>query len=198
MITTHRSDITAKEAAASSLVEEDAGINRNSGRREVVWNNLYVPEKEPEWDVDSFDGREYESDPEDREFFNDEDRYQKHRQSRIEALKNKGFLPDEAYGIYTFCNLQSQTAALASSRELVTDLASLCVKKYNEDKGMTLEVDSVVRATVSRGGRWKFYLTLMAREYHNGPLVEYQAKVMWYIGNSKPPFPIFCRPSPKL
>lgn len=89
MITTHRSDITAKEAAASSLVEEDAGINRNSGRREVVWNNLYVPEKEPEWDVDSFDGREYESDPEDREFFNDEDRYQKHRQSRIEALKNK-------------------------------------------------------------------------------------------------------------
>lgn len=60
-----------------------------------------------------------------------------------------------------------------------------------------MEFVSVVRANMSGGGRWKLYITFMAREYPNGPLVEYQAKAMDFAGESQPPLPILCRPAPK-
>jgi len=49
----------------------------------------YVPEPEPEWDVDSYDGREYETDPEDRQFFSDEDSYQEFRTRKRQAIESK-------------------------------------------------------------------------------------------------------------
>lgn len=64
-------------------------------------------------------------------------------------------------------------------------------------QGKTLELVNVLRATESGGSKWKLYITFMAREYHEGPLVEYQAKVIKFLGDLKPPFPILCRPSPK-
>ena len=61
-----------------------------------------------------------------------------------------------------------------------------------------MELVEIVRVIELGGATWNSYITFMAREYPNGPLVEYQAKVMSYVGQEKPPFPILCRPSPKL
>ncbi|KAF2611461.1 hypothetical protein F2Q70_00007529 [Brassica cretica] len=80
-----------------------------------------------------------------------------------------------------------------TSREYFADIASLCVKKLNEEKGTTVECVSIVRGNLKVGGGWKLYITFIAREYPNGPHVEYQAKAMDFGG--KPPFPILCRPA---
>ncbi|EFH50072.1 hypothetical protein ARALYDRAFT_488575 [Arabidopsis lyrata subsp. lyrata] len=148
---------TAEQASAtdmvnSSLMEEHKVEEEGS---DIDRRYKYVLGPEPEWDLDSYDGREYESDPEDRQFFSDEDDYQEFR-------IRKPFL------------------------------------KLNDEKGNTVELVEIVRAIDAGGARWNSYITFMAREYSNGPLVEYQAKVMNYAGNEKPPFPILCRPSPKL
>ncbi|EOA21940.1 hypothetical protein CARUB_v10002434mg [Capsella rubella] len=134
-----------------------------------------VPDEEPEWDVDSYDGREYQSDPEDRKYFSDEDEYNEYRLDQRQKWESKGFIPDFANGIHNFGNLDEPAGKNRTINEELTELASVCVKKLNEDK---------------------VYITFMAREYENGPLVEYQAKVMRYAAHRKPPFPILCRPSP--
>jgi len=60
-----------------------------------------------------------------------------------------------------------------------------------------VEFVSFVRATTTGGGAsWKVYITFMAREYPNGPLMEYQAKAMDFVGD-RSPVPILCRPAPK-
>uniref|UniRef100_A0A0D2ZY31 Uncharacterized protein n=1 Tax=Brassica oleracea var. oleracea TaxID=109376 RepID=A0A0D2ZY31_BRAOL len=64
-----------------------------------------------------------------------------------------------------------------TTREYLTDIASLCVKKLNEEK---------------------LYITFMAREYPDGSLVEYQAKAMDFAGGVEPPFSILCRPAPTM
>ncbi|EOA21449.1 hypothetical protein CARUB_v10001832mg [Capsella rubella] len=155
-------------------------------------------EPEPEWDVDSFDGREYESDPEIRGSFANENAYLEYREYRIQALKNPGFLPDPFNFIGAIQDLDEPAFSNMTYREYLADLASLCVKKLNDYKGNTVEFVSIVRATTNGGGpRWNLYITFMAREYPNGPLVEYQAKAMNFAGQSRPPFPILCRPAPK-
>ncbi|EOA19671.1 hypothetical protein CARUB_v10003324mg [Capsella rubella] len=154
-------------------------------------------EPEPEWDVDSFDGREYESDPEIRGSFASENAYMDYREYSIQALKNRGFLPDPLNFIGNVHDLDGPGCRNMTNREYLTDLASLCVKKLNDYKGITVEFVSIVRATLTAGSRWKMYITFMAREYPNGPLIEYQAKAMDFAGRSRPPFPILCRPSPK-
>ncbi|KAF2613943.1 hypothetical protein F2Q70_00007531 [Brassica cretica] len=62
-----------------------------------------------------------------------------------------------------------------------------------KNKGTTVKFLSIVRGNLKVGGGWKLYINFMAREYPNGPLVEYQAKAMDFGG--KPPFPILCRPA---
>ncbi|XP_010438435.1 PREDICTED: uncharacterized protein LOC104722029 [Camelina sativa] len=79
----------------------------------------------------------------------------------------------------------------------LTDLASLCINKLNEDKGTCVKLVEIVGATVSGGFRMKVYITFMAREDENGPLVEYQAKALRYCAHRQPSVPILCRPSPK-
>ncbi|AED92385.1 putative protein [Arabidopsis thaliana] len=158
----------------------------------------YVPEPEPEWDVDSYDGREYETDPEDRQFFSDEDSYQEFRTRKRQAIESKGFLPEPLSGTYPIQDLEEVAYRNMTARELNTDLANLCVKKLNDEKGTTVELVEIVRVIELGGATWNSYITFMAREYPNGPLVEYHAKVMSYVGQEKPPFPILCRPSPKL
>ncbi|CAA7033062.1 unnamed protein product [Microthlaspi erraticum] len=173
---------TRDEEEAARVEEEDDGSDSDSDY--VVENHLRfkrVPEKEPQWDVDSYDGRDYESDPEYHNFYPDEDDYKEFRRLRIETLACKGFSPDYLLGIYPFGCLDYPLGNNRTNRDLLTELASLCVKKLNEDKGKAVELDSIVSATVSGGARWKIYITFMAREYQNGPLVEYQAKVMRYF-----------------
>ena len=60
---------------------------------------------------------------------------------------------------------------------------------------MSVEVVSIVRGNLKPGGGWKLYITFMAREYPDGPIVEYQAKAVDYAGHKIPPFPILCRPA---
>jgi len=61
-----------------------------------------------------------------------------------------------------------------------------------------VEVVSIVRGNLKPGGGYKLYITFMAREYPDGPLVEYQAKAMDFAGGRKPPFPILCRPASSI
>ncbi|KAL0888873.1 hypothetical protein Bca101_012856 [Brassica carinata] len=149
---------------------------------EEIYSDTHVPELgcKPQWDVDSYDGREYESDPEDSKLFSDEEEYEQYRLERRRA----------------FDNLEALVYDNVTNRELMTDLANLCVKKLNETKEKTVELVDIVRVIVLGGGTRKAYITFMARESLNGPLVEYQAKVVTYAKNLKPPFPIICRPSP--
>lgn len=50
---------------------------------------------------------------------------------------------------------------------------------------------SIVRGNLKPGDGWKLYITFMARESPDGPLIEYQAKALDFGG--KPPLPILCR-----
>lgn len=68
---------------------------------EKIYSDTHVPELgcKPQWDVDSYDGREYESDPEDRKLFSDDEEYEKYRRERRRAFDSKVidcfiFLPD--------------------------------------------------------------------------------------------------------
>ncbi|CAL9230612.1 unnamed protein product [Arabidopsis halleri] len=199
------SPLTKKTKVEEEEDKEDDGDTEDDGDYDsddgyTVFRGMrfkYVPEKEPEWDVDSYDGRECESDPEDRKHFTSEDMYNEYRLDKREIFESKGFIPDYANGIYPFGDLEASAGENRTNRDELTHLASLCFKKLNEYKGKCVELVSIERATVSGGARWKIYITCMAREYENGPLVEYQAKVMRYAGNYEPPFPILCRPSPK-
>ncbi|XP_019097863.1 PREDICTED: uncharacterized protein LOC104770002 [Camelina sativa] len=154
-----------------------------------------VEETEPEWDVDSFDGREYESDAEIRDSFANENDYMEYREERIQALEDRGFLPDPFNYIGAIQNLDGPAYGNMTNREYLAGLASMCVKKLNEVKGKTVEFDSIVRATRNAGGA-SWTISFMAREYPSGPLLEYQAKAMNFVGQSRDPVPILCRPAP--
>ncbi|EOA19677.1 hypothetical protein CARUB_v10003329mg [Capsella rubella] len=154
----------------------------------------YVSEREPEWDVDSFDGREFKINPRIRKMYPNQELYDKYYNNRLKAFESKGFLPDPLSGIYNL-HIEKQNGEM----DLIADLANVCIKNFNESKEKTLELVNVVRVNVSGLAKWKLYITFMAREYPDGPLVEYQAKVLHFITEPELlPFPILCRPSPKL
>ncbi|CAA7051538.1 unnamed protein product [Microthlaspi erraticum] len=187
------------------MVYSDSSMDSLAADEEEEGHNvrhMYVSrlDSEPEWDVDSYDGREYESDPEVRELFSDDEEYQEYSRSKREAFESKGFVCDPLSRNYPIKDEHMEILVVSENvtvRQLMTDLANLCVKKFNEEKGKTVELVEIVRVIVTGGGTRKAYITFMARESLNGPLVEYQAKVVTYAGNWKPPFPIFCRPTPK-
>ncbi|XP_010453892.1 PREDICTED: uncharacterized protein LOC104735745 [Camelina sativa] len=182
---------------SESETESESEGEVEDGREYRGLEDVEEPEPEPEWDVDSFDGREYESDREIRDSFANENDYMEYRQERIQALEDRGFLPDPFNFIGAIQNLDGPAYGNMTNREYLAGLASMCVKKLNEVKGKTVEFDSIVRATTNAGGAsWKLYITFMAREYPSGPLVEYQAKAMNFVGQSRDPVPILCRPAP--
>ncbi|EOA21586.1 hypothetical protein CARUB_v10001998mg [Capsella rubella] len=63
-----------------------------------------------------------------------------------------------------------------------------------ESKVCSVEFVEVVRGNFHGGPRSKSYITFMAREKPDGPLVEYQAKSMLTLDGNV--HPILCRPSP--
>ncbi|XP_018475800.1 uncharacterized protein LOC108847110 [Raphanus sativus] len=158
-------------------------------------NYLNFPEPEPEWDKDSFDGYEF-YDPEDRKSFSDDEEYKVFRDFKIQAWKNRGFYEQDPFrSIFPLTDLEEPWIDM-TTREYLESIASLCVKKLNEEKNKTVELVSIVRGNMKVGDGWKLYITFMAREHPDGPLMEYQAKAMDF--GAKPPFPILCRPaSPK-
>ncbi|KAG2333776.1 hypothetical protein Bca52824_004956 [Brassica carinata] len=157
-------------------------------------NYLNMPEPEPEWDKDSFDGYEYECyDPEDRKSFSDEEEYKVFRDFKIQAWKNRGFFEEDPFrSIFPLTDLEEPWVDM-TTREYLEYIASLCVKKLNEEKNATVEFVSIVRGNMKVGDGWKLYITFMAREHPDGLPMEYQAKAMDFGG--KPPFPILCRPA---
>ncbi|KAG7602543.1 hypothetical protein AtNW77_Chr5g0101111 [Arabidopsis thaliana] len=227
MTTNRSSDLTEKQASETDFLaydkekfnfkfspnrvdEEDDGdteteseseSEREVGDGSVTCGDYKViedlPKPDPEWDVDSFDGLEYESDPELRARFANDNAYMEYREVRIQALENRGFLPDPFNFIDAIQNLDGPAYDNMTNREYLAGRASSCVKKLNDLKAKTVEFVSIVRATTTGGGAsWKVYITFMAREYPNGPLMEYQAKAMDFVGD-RSPVPILCRPAPK-
>ncbi|KAG2333775.1 hypothetical protein Bca52824_004955 [Brassica carinata] len=155
----------------------------------INYSNMIEPE--PEWDKDSYDGYELEFDADGRKGFSSDKAYSEFREYKTKCFENRIHLP---HYIRDLDDLWTTT----TNRQYLTDIASLCVKKLNEEKGTSVEVVSIVRGNLKVGGGWKLYITFMAREHPNGPLVEYQAKAMDFAGHRKPPFPILCRPASSI
>ncbi|XP_024011579.1 uncharacterized protein LOC18017914 [Eutrema salsugineum] len=174
----------------SDSSSDDSFISVGDMGTEEEWRAYRYYSKEPEWDVDSFDGREFIINPRIRKLYETQELYDEYYRKRLQAFESKGFIPDHSNGIYEVY-LEDPVRI-----EHLTELVNVCVKKFNETKGKTLELVNILRATERGYGNVKFYITFMAREYQNGPLVEYQAKAIKF-GNNRPPFPILCRPSPK-
>ncbi|EOA21965.1 hypothetical protein CARUB_v10002464mg [Capsella rubella] len=147
----------------------------------------------PEWDVDSFDDVEYYSSA-DPSLSSGEEL----SSVEVEALKNynivkrqvidsKGFYVDpELRLIYRFKGI----------KHVSLDRHALWGKNFREYWGemvCNVEFVEVVRGNYRGGPRAKSYITFMARETPNGPLVEYQAKCMVTLDGIT--HPILCRPS---
>ncbi|CAA7022782.1 unnamed protein product [Microthlaspi erraticum] len=156
----------------------------------------YFPDREPEWGYDSFEGQELKIHPLVRKTYQTQELYDQYYEKRRLAFESKGFLSDPTRAIYDVY-MEGSMRGHNSARDWVAYLANLCVQKYNETEGKTVELVNVVRATHIGLGKWKMYITFMAREHYDGPLVEYQAKVIYDFAEVDPPFPILCRPSPK-
>ncbi|CAH8271356.1 unnamed protein product [Arabidopsis lyrata] len=198
-----KDSLALEEDANSSLIkkqkidEEGDDSSSDSDGSDSEWAGYnWLPETEPEWDVDSFDGHEFKINPRVRKMYgSNQQLYDEYYNDRLEAFNSKGFLPDHLNGIYNVY-LDEKMNGYNTTRDFMAKLANVCVKKHNETKKKTLELVNVVRATERGAAAWRFYITFMAREYRDGPLVEYQAKVIKFLGQ-KDPFPVLCRPSPK-
>ncbi|XP_010486037.1 PREDICTED: 30 kDa salivary gland allergen Aed a 3-like [Camelina sativa] len=157
--------------------------------------------KVPEWDVDSFDGLEYDS-SEYKDEFPDEEDEKEWRRFKRQLIENKGFYVDpELWSMYNYSdykvvpNLDLDAGFDQTYGEYFAEMACLCLKKYNKDKGSNVEFVEVVRGIFTAGSRSKSYITFMAKEKPDGPLVEYQAKV-WSTVIQNENYPILCRPAP--
>ncbi|VYS61736.1 unnamed protein product [Arabidopsis thaliana] len=150
-----------------------------------------------EWDVDSFDGLEDYSSPEvlfssDEEPFSEEV-VQHYCLFKRQMIESKGFYGDPALKPFDHyigikpMGLQRYKTETISSQYALTDkdfraywedMVYVCLQKLNQDKESNVELVEIVRGYYRAGPRSKSYITFMAREKPDGPLVEYQAKCM--------------------
>ncbi|CAL9219740.1 unnamed protein product [Arabidopsis halleri] len=94
---------------------------------------------EPEWDVDSFDGLEYDSAQEEDELPNEEDE-QNWRRFKRQLIESKGFYVEpELMPMYNYSrfkpvdDLERSAGHGQTYREFFAEMACLCLKKYNEE-----------------------------------------------------------------
>ncbi|KAF8048111.1 hypothetical protein N665_2673s0002 [Sinapis alba] len=149
----------------------------------------------PEWDVDSFDGVVYTSSSEpDRESM--EKAINDYRIHKNQLITSKGFMVDSTlrphylYKRISPLNFNDN----GFNRDYCEKMVSVCLERHNQDKGSNVEFVEVVRANYRGGPRPVSYITFMAREKPDGPLVEYQAKGMSTLDGKT--HPILCRPAP--
>lgn len=64
-------------------------VNEEEEERYSDSHDPYPLDPVPEWDVDSNEGLEYESDPDRREIFSDEERYEQYRIDHRRAFNSK-------------------------------------------------------------------------------------------------------------
>ncbi|CAH8273281.1 unnamed protein product [Arabidopsis lyrata] len=144
--------------------------------------------KVPEWDVDSFDGLEYYSSPEvlfssEDEPFSEES-IQHYRLFKRQMIESKGFYGDPALRPFDHyrgikpMGLEWEALTDKDFRAYWEEMVYVCLQKLNKDKDSNVELVEVVRGYYRAGPRSKSYITFMAREKPDGPLVEYQAKCM--------------------
>ncbi|XP_010422446.1 PREDICTED: uncharacterized protein LOC104707720 [Camelina sativa] len=163
--------------------------------------------KAPEWDVDSFDGLEYysSSDPaSDEQLSSDElEALENYNIVKRQLIDSKGFYLDPERRLRYFYKNISTTSLDRSAlwgktfREYWEEMVRVCLQKHNQDnqdKVCNVEFVEVVRGNYRGGPRSKSYITFLAREKPDGPLVEYQAKCMVTLDRKR--HPILCRPTP--
>ncbi|KAG7553077.1 Cystatin-related plant [Arabidopsis thaliana x Arabidopsis arenosa] len=160
--------------------------------------------KVPEWDVDSFDGLDYYSSPE--VLFSSEDEpfseeaIQHYRLFKRQMIGSKGFYGDPALRPFDHyrgikpMGLEWEALTDKDFRAYWEEMVYVCLQKLNKDKDSNVELVEVVRGYYRAGPRSKSYITFMAREKPDGPLVEYQAKCMVTLDRKR--HPILCRPAP--
>ncbi|VVA93768.1 unnamed protein product [Arabis nemorensis] len=192
-----------KRKAEFELEEEESGSEEYG--REVYEDEGGKKWRRPEWDVDSFDGLEYRSSEED--VFTDEEEEENWRRYKRLVIGSKGFYVEPGL---TAGTIQSTIVGIKPVRDMSTyaghgethleffeEMSNLCLQKYNQERGLNVEFVQVVRGNFSLGSRSKTYVTFLAKEKPDGPLVEYQAKV-WSTFKKGENFPILCRPAPPL
>ncbi|XP_010485993.1 PREDICTED: uncharacterized protein LOC104764202 [Camelina sativa] len=125
----------------------------------------------------------------------------KARLYRRTVIETKGFFePSDKFppylwaGIATVPGLDDKMRRGITVRQFLANMVSLCLDKYNKEKGFNVILEHVLRANFNPGGCTKYYITFAAREFDSpdAPLVEYQAKVAWSAGIT---YPILCRPT---
>ncbi|XP_020886545.1 uncharacterized protein LOC9318483 [Arabidopsis lyrata subsp. lyrata] len=181
-------------------------LNENEGDVEGVdEEENSESDSDSEWDKDSFDGLEYRSSDDQKEYI-DKDLEKRARFYKRTVIETKGFFeatdefpPYLWAGIATVPGLDDDLEEGLTVRQFLANMTSLCLDKYNKRKGFNVKLEHVLRANFNPGGRTTYYITFAARESDSpdAPLVEYQAKVDWSAGKT---YPILCRPTspPKL
>ncbi|KAG7576166.1 Cystatin-related plant [Arabidopsis thaliana x Arabidopsis arenosa] len=161
--------------------KEESGVEYSySGDMLVIKSKWWL---EPEWDVDSFNGLEYDSSEEEDEMSNEEDEL-KWRRVKRQLIESKGFYVDpELMPTHNYSPIKA-----------VADL------EWSAGLGQTYRVEcgvcgSGARGAFTAGPKSKSYITFMAREKPDGPLVEYQCKA-WSTFVRHENYPILCRPAP--
>lgn len=172
-------ELTAEEEEVVSWpkIDEDSSDSSIDSGSDSEWAQYSRPETEPEWDVDSFDGQEFKINPRIRKMYRTQQLYDEYYNNRLQAFKSKV----HCLFLYMF------NFFLLFSKKMDMDFVLVL---YIFSQGTTLELVKVVRATGSGVAKWKLYIRFMAREYHEGTLVEYQAKVIKFMGDFEPPFPV--------
>ncbi|XP_010501305.1 PREDICTED: uncharacterized protein LOC104778546 [Camelina sativa] len=176
--------VLEKDEISTSSEEEDEDEDKDS------------VESDQEWDVDSFEGCEYESDPEESE---DWRRYVR------QCYKSEGFdvprdcVPKRTSGRICcgFCPVELDeyfSPPDLTGRQYMENMLKVVIAKHNETKKKNLVLDHIVRAVVLMGGKVKAYITFMAKETPEGELVEYQGKAEWKVWQRNF-HPLLCRPA---
>ncbi|XP_019084349.1 PREDICTED: uncharacterized protein LOC104709765 [Camelina sativa] len=122
--------------------------------------------------------------------------------ARIDYLKSPEWDVDSFDGLEPFdhyrgikpMGLEWEALTDKDFRGFFEELVSFCLLKLNQDQDSNVEFVEVVRGYYRAGRRSKSYITFMAREKPDGPLVEYQAKCMVTLDRKR--HPILCRPAP--
>ncbi|XP_010431194.1 PREDICTED: uncharacterized protein LOC104715488 [Camelina sativa] len=184
--------------------DEEEGVDDGRGKIEEEPEARIDYLKAPEWDVDSFDGLEYYSSPEpilssDEELFTEEE-MEHYRIFKRQMIESKGFYGDRelrpSFHFKGISPMKLEQRALPNQnyRQFWQEMVYVCLQKLNQDKHSNVEFVEVVRGYYRPGPRSKSYITFMAREKPDGPLVEYQAKCMVTLDRKR--HPILCRPAP--
>ncbi|CAH8390735.1 unnamed protein product [Eruca vesicaria subsp. sativa] len=184
--------------------EEEEEYDEEYEEEEDEWEESEKPDilQAPEWDVDSFDGVEYYSSPDVQlsTLSDEEEAIHDYNIIKRQLIDSKGFYADtnlkHIYHYKGICPMSMDVMAYPDRtfRDYWEEMVHVCLERHNQDKDPKVEFVEIVRGHYRGGPRSKSYITFMAREKPDGPLVVYQAKAMVTLDTKR--HPILCRPTP--